>query len=480
MEEKLSIHHEWKEISDLPADLEPFRDRELESLCQVWNDRKKEIGESETFNNFSLQLAREWAIETGIIEGVYTLDRGITQTLIERGIDSSYIPHGATNHDPELVARTIQAHAEVLDGLFAFIKGERALTTGYIKELHAALLRYQDTVVVFDQVGNKFEKILEKGAYKTQPNNPRRPDGSFHEYCPPEHVASEMDRLIVMHREHERRGVRTHLEAAWLHHAFTQIHPFQDGNGRVARALASLVFIKDGFFPLVIHRDIRERYIDGLETADRGDLKALVFLFAQVQKKALTKAIGTAAEVKSVKSIEEAVAVTRGLLVDLGKMTPPEYLAAIRTADELKLETIKKLNSVAANLRREIADANPSFRFLAGPLNAPLAIELRALAAQLDYDPNSNYYNAAAGLLLGAAEIDTRINIYFHGVGSAFRGLLVAVAYLQIGTNPPIPLSDDIFRISYEDSPEEIIPRYLEWLDAAIIRGLAEWRKTLV
>ena len=37
--------------------------------------------------NFTQRLSREWSIETGQIEGVYDLDRGITQTLIERGIE---------------------------------------------------------------------------------------------------------------------------------------------------------------------------------------------------------------------------------------------------------------------------------------------------------------------------------------------------------------------------------------------------------
>jgi len=206
------IGYKWKEISDLPEHLDSYRDRELESLDEVWTDEKGRIGDQlQSFNN---ELAREWAIETGIIEGVYMLDRGITQTLIERGIDSAYISHDASNRDPELVARIIQAHQEVLEGLFAFVKGERPLSTSYVKELHAALLRNIDTVVVFDQLGQAFEAKLEKGAYKTMANNLQRPDGAIHEYCPPEHVASEMDRLIEMHRQHEQRGIYPHVEAA--------------------------------------------------------------------------------------------------------------------------------------------------------------------------------------------------------------------------------------------------------------------------
>ncbi len=84
-----------------------------------------------------------------------------------------------------------------------------------------------------------------------------RPDGLIHEYCPPEQVTSEMDRLIELHREHQIGEIPPEVEAAWLHHRFTQIHPFQDGNGRIARCLASLVFIQAKWFPLVLTRGDR-------------------------------------------------------------------------------------------------------------------------------------------------------------------------------------------------------------------------------
>lgn len=91
-----------------------------------------------------------------------------------------------------------------------------------------------------------------------------RPDGIVHEYCPPEQVVSEMERLVEMHNQH-LEIVAPEVEAAWLHHRFTQTHPFQDGNGRVARTLASLIFIRQGLFPIVITRSDRQEYINASE-----------------------------------------------------------------------------------------------------------------------------------------------------------------------------------------------------------------------
>ena len=57
-------------------------------------------------------------------------------------------------------------------------------------------------------------------------------------------------------------------------------HPFQDGNGRVARALASIVLLRAELFPLHVRREDREDYLDALERADGGSLDSLVQLFA--------------------------------------------------------------------------------------------------------------------------------------------------------------------------------------------------------
>src|SRR5450755_3190373 len=154
----MPIAYKWHLIDDLVEDPKSLTDGELESLGRVWAKQKTELAENGALDEFDRRLRREWAIETGIIEGVYTLDRGVTRTLIERGIDAAYIPHDATNRDTTLVARIIQDHYDALDGMFDFIGGTRSLSVSYIKELHAALLRNVDTHTAVDQFGQAFEK----------------------------------------------------------------------------------------------------------------------------------------------------------------------------------------------------------------------------------------------------------------------------------------------------------------------------------
>ncbi len=158
------------------------------------------------------------------------------------------------------------------------------------------ITRSQRTATGIDPYGRHVEIDLLRGAYKKRPNNPTRPDGIIHEYCPAEQVTVEMERLIQMHDQYLREGVAPEVLAAWLHHRFVQIHPFQDGNGRVARSLASLVFLREGWFPLVINRDQRDDYLDALGEADQGDLSPLINMFAAAQRQTLLNAIGIAGE----------------------------------------------------------------------------------------------------------------------------------------------------------------------------------------
>lgn len=101
-----------------------------------------------------------------------------------------------------------------------------------------------------------------------------------------------MDNLIAIYNKAENDKVSPLICAAWFHQAFTMIHPFQDGNGRVARLLASLILIKHRLFPFAVPREeAKSRYIDALEKADTDQPQTLVAYFAATQKRHIEKAL---------------------------------------------------------------------------------------------------------------------------------------------------------------------------------------------
>lgn len=277
-------------ILDLPDDLAPLTLSSMDQLRQAWSQKRAALAESDALQTFSDQLQREWAIETGQIENLYDIERGITMTLIEQGFSAAILERGSTNKPPEYVLALLADQRDALQGLFDFVKQQRPLSTGYIKELHAAMTRSQETTEAFDPLGNRLAVPLLRGEWKNTPNYPIR-DGKQFLYCPPEQTSSEMERLVQMHLSNREKGVVPEAQAAWLHHRFTQIHPFQDGNGRVARALASLVLIQAEMFPLVVPREEKDVYLQTLEDADAGDLRPLVLLIARRQQVHFEKAI---------------------------------------------------------------------------------------------------------------------------------------------------------------------------------------------
>lgn len=62
------------------------------------------------------------------------------------------------------------------------------------------------------------------------------------------------------------------IAAAYLHHGLVRIHPFTDGNGRVARLLTNLHFMRYGYPVVILKKEDRKKYYTHLRKADGGDL----------------------------------------------------------------------------------------------------------------------------------------------------------------------------------------------------------------
>jgi Fic family protein len=76
-------------------------------------------------------------------------------------------------------------------------------------------------------------------------------------------------------------------KAAYIHHQLAWIHPFFDGNGRVARLLTNLFFMQQGYPPVVLKQEQRNTYYHVLHQADNGHLSPLAEFLAKAMNESL-------------------------------------------------------------------------------------------------------------------------------------------------------------------------------------------------
>lgn len=115
------------------------------------------------------------------------------------------------------------------------------------------------------------------GRYKTKLN---KIAGSQHRPVEPHDVQRSMRQLIRWWRRSKGDPI---LDATIVHAWLTHVHPFEDGNGRMARLLANLSLTQSGYPPLLIRADSdRGQYCDALARSDDGDIVPLYDLFTLI------------------------------------------------------------------------------------------------------------------------------------------------------------------------------------------------------
>ncbi|WP_456475743.1 Fic family protein [Candidatus Pyrohabitans sp.] len=102
-----------------------------------------------------------------------------------------------------------------------------------------------------------------------------------HEPPPAFEVPELMKELIGWYRRNRRR-VHPFELAVLLHTKFVTLHPFVDGNGRVARALLNFVLERHGYPTLYLGLEHRERYLDAVAEGNRENYKPIVDFLGEV------------------------------------------------------------------------------------------------------------------------------------------------------------------------------------------------------
>jgi Fic family protein len=176
----------------------------------------------------------------------------------------------------------IKGHNEAITYLEDFVRGHQILTEVIIRELHKILLVEPYEVDAITPDGHLTRRRIMPGHYKTVPNHVRTSTGAVHYYATPEETPAKMGDLMKWYREHQQQGdLHPLLLAAIFHFRLVEIHPFDDGNGRIARLLMNLMLMQAGYVPVIVRVHSRANYLLALEKADVGELDDFIILIGE-------------------------------------------------------------------------------------------------------------------------------------------------------------------------------------------------------
>ena len=227
------------------------------------------------------------------------------------GETRSLILHGLTAHGkPMRDHLDIKGHDEAVKAIEDAVKRNQSLNEVFIRNLHKVLLKepYENDAITL--AGQPTKRLIAIGDYKTQSNNVRTSTGEIYYFTPPEQVKPAMSDLLDWYRKNEEKGEHPIVMAATFHYRFVRIHPFDDGNGRMARLLMNMILIKHGYTVAIVPIQERDQYIQTLEQADKSeDLAEFIAYIAQSCKYALNLHMKAARgeNIEDAEDIEKAI-----------------------------------------------------------------------------------------------------------------------------------------------------------------------------
>jgi len=491
-----STVHPWQEVTPLPqlnGSVDPIL-ATVDALRTAWEDFIAHVS-AEEFAEARQRSLRRHAIETGIIERLYDVDWGVTEALVAEGLTREVAEReGGIDED---ALETITAQFDALSFLADAEQRGQPLTPFFIRQLHQLITTTQSTYDATDALGQAVDAPLHRGQWKTQPNHVRRPDGTLLEYTPPEHVQSEIDRLTELFEASS--DAHPIVRAAWLHHRFICIHPFKDGNGRVARALVLLVLLAANYSPLVVDRTRRDEYLRTLDAANDGDLLPLIRLFAQLEIVALRSELEVPAPSPRVgqTAVDVAESVVERLRgVKLG--TDEARAAAVASvAESVRARVESELSEQAARLKGAFLQLDPKANAWTASAKPPdkrakyWRIQLIDAARAVSFFTNLNDGTWWVQLSVSALGVELRYVVATQKVGHGETGVVAVTVFAEsvvprapeADWEPPAalirPTSADSVTLTEKDSVDDRWAEICEVIERTLAAAVAEFGKLL-
>ena len=221
-----------------------------EKLLSSIEGKKRELDRNRPLNASIVRKIEEeftiaWTYNSNAIEG-NTLTLQETEIVINTGIT---IGGKTVNEHFEAIN-----HKEGIEYLKSVVNKNEKITEGTIKKLHALILKSID-----DKEAGNYRKhnVRIIGANHLPPQSIKVPRlmNEFIEWLNMNEYTMNISQL-----------------ASEVHYKFVMIHPFIDGNGRVARLIMNLILMKYGYPPAIILKVDRKRYYRVLNEANLGKM----------------------------------------------------------------------------------------------------------------------------------------------------------------------------------------------------------------
>ncbi len=212
------------------------------------NELRPFEGDSLTQIKNFYRIGLTWS--SNAIEG-NTLTENETKILIEDGLTAGGKP----------LRDTFEAigHAQAFEYMF-YLLNHRAITEKDILMLHRLFYHY-----IEEQQAGKYRNMQ---VIIT---------GSKYPVTEVKQIKNSMSELCDW-AENSRDSYHPVEYAALLHSRFVRIHPFKDGNGRVARLIMNAALIQDRFLPVIIPPILRHKYIEALEKSHINENNFIEFI----------------------------------------------------------------------------------------------------------------------------------------------------------------------------------------------------------
>lgn len=231
---------------------------QLEKLYRQWQSIQPLSKDDET------RLRRKFTLDfnynSNHIEG-NTLTYGQTEVLLLLG----EVVGNARMKDLE----EMKAHNICLNMIEREADSDFILTEAFIRQVHQVMLREDYTVYRKLPGGETTGYVVHAGRYKTRPNSVITSTGERFEYASPEETPALMKDLVDWYNQAVEEGVLTPIQiAALFHYRYIRIHPFEDGNGRIARLMVNFILRRHKWPMLVIRSNRKQAYLNALALTD--------------------------------------------------------------------------------------------------------------------------------------------------------------------------------------------------------------------